>query len=146
MQVISVRLLSTPLKQSIYLVPLCTSFSASLVSRSCFKVSTRPASNSASDSSSICLRKRRSDCFALFRSFCRTSHQGLSGASKTKTKIGTGNAHCRPNGILYAHCEGMVNIARKTMDAMSCPMTQQAFTYLDGINVSGAQQSCIRTW
>lgn len=128
MHVISVRLRSIPLKQSTYLVPLCTSFSMSLVSCSCFNVISRPASKSASDSCSACLRRRRSESFAFFSSFCRTSHHGLSGASSTTTSIGIGNAHCSPNGILYDHWEGMVSIARRTVDAMSCPITQQAFT------------------
>lgn len=119
MHVISVRRLSMPLKQSMYLVPLCASFSTSLVICSCFNVCIRPASKSASVSSSACLRKRRSEFFAFFSSFRRTSHQGLSGASSTTTKMGMGNAHCRPNGILYAHCEGMVSIARKTTEAIS---------------------------
>lgn len=130
MHVISVRLRSIPLKQSTYLVPLCTSFSMSLVSCSCFNVFSRPASNSTSDSCSSCLRKRRSESFAFLNSFCRTSHHGLSGASRTTTNIGIGKAHCSPKGILYDHWEVTVSIARRRADAMSCPITQHALTYL----------------
>jgi hypothetical protein len=130
MHVISVRLRSIPLKQSTYLVPFCTSFSMSLVSCSCFNVFSRPASKSASVSCSACLRKRSSESFAFFNSFCRTSHHGLSGAISTTTNMGIGKAHCSPKGILYDHWEGMVSIARRTADAMSCPITQHALTYL----------------
>lgn len=45
-------------------------------------------------------------------------------------KIGTGKAHCSPNGILYAHCESIDNMDRSTMDATNWPITQHALTYL----------------
>lgn len=130
MQVISVRLRSIPLKQSTYLVPRCACFSTALVSCIWFSEAIMPASNSVSDSSSVCLRKRRSESFAFFELSCRTSHHGLSGAITTATNIGTGKAHCSPKGVIHAHFVGSCTFARRTVAAKSCPITQQAFTYL----------------
>lgn len=133
---ISVRRRSTPLKQSLYVTPDLSFFSISFVCSIMAIVSSGLNPGWFRDV------KRISDLFAASRSFLRTCHHGdlngmlapveqngemcgtYSGANSKPHRIGTGQTHWTPNGILYAHSSCRGDEPLFTATAKNWPITQ----------------------